>query len=213
MEEGTDELRPTSEAAQGPADALFEDFQVGRALSTEGVLFHPSPQPFVGIQFGGIGRQTIHPEPGVMGFERRPRLFRAVRVQTVPEQEDPAWNPAQQVADEGDDFRAGDGAPHQTEIGVRVRRDRRDGRQLRPAEAVVEKRRLASRSPGFARGGQQREAALVEEDQRGLQALGFFFKRGQVCCTQRWIAASSRSRARRAGFCQLQPKRCRRRQT
>ena len=192
---------------------MFEDLQVGRALSRERVVFHPGPQPLVGIQFRGIGRQTIHPEPGVMGFERRPRLFRAVGVQTVPEQEDPAWNPVQQVADEGDDLGAGDRAPHQTEIGVRVRRDRRDGRQLRPVEAVVEKRRLASRGPGFARRRQQREAALVDKDQRGLQALGFFFKRGQVCFTQRWMAASSRSRARRAGFCQLQPKRCRRRQT
>ena len=192
---------------------MFEDLQVGRALSRERVLFHPGPQPLVGIQFRGIGGQTIHPQTGLVFLDRRPSFFRAVGVQPVPEQEDRTRNPAQQVADEADDLGAGDRAPHQTEVGVGVRRDRRDGRQLRPVEAVVEKRRLASRRPGFARRGQQREAALVEKDQRGLQDLGFFFKRGQVCFTQRWMAASSRSRARRAGFCQLQPKRCSRRQT
>ena len=206
-------MRAASEAAQGPTDTLLEDFQVGRALSGEGVLFHPGPQPLVGIEFWGVSGQTVHPQARVVFEQRRPGLFRAVGVQPVPEQEDRARNPAQQVADEGDDLRAGDGAPHQTEIGVRLGGEGRDGRQLGPVEAVVEKRRLAARGPRFARGGQQREAALVEEDQRGLQALGFFFKRGQVCCTQRWMAASSRSRARRAGFCQLQPKRCSRRQT
>ena len=206
-------MRSASEAAQGPADALFEDFEVGRALSREGVLFHPSPQPLVGIQFGGVGWQTIHPQAGVVFGKGRPSLFRAVGIQPVPEQEDRARNPVQQVTDEGDDLGAGDGAPYQTQVGVRVRGDCRDGRQLRPVEAVIEKRRLASRRPSLAGRGQQREAALVEKDQRGLQDLGFFFKRGQVRFTQRWMAASSRSRARRAGFCQLQPKRGSRRQT
>jgi len=167
-------MRPASEAAQGETDALFEDFEVGRALAREGVLFHPSPQALVGIQFRGIGGQTIHPQAGGVFLDRRPRFFRARGVQPIPEQEDHAGNPAPQVADEGDDLGAGDRAPYQTEIGVRVGRDRRDGRELGPVEAVVEKRRLASRSPGLAGGGQQGEAALVEEDQRSLQDLGFF---------------------------------------
>ena len=173
-EEGADDMRPASEAAQGETDALFEDFEVGRALAREGVLFHPSPQALVGIQFRGIGGQTIHPQAGGVFLDRRPRFFRARGVQPIPEQEDHAGNPAPQVADEGDDLGAGDRAPYQTEIGVRVGRDRRDGRELGPVEAVVEKRRLASRSPGLAGGGQQGEAALVEEDQRSLQDLGFF---------------------------------------
>ena len=206
-------MRVVWEAAQGAADALLEDFQVGRALSGEGVLFHPCPQPLVGIEFWGVSGQTVHPQARVVFEQRRPGLFRAVGIQPVPEQEDRAWNPVQQVTDEGDDLGAGDGAPDQTQVGVRVRGDGRDGGQLRPVEAVIEKGRLASRRPSLAGRGQQREAALVEKDQRSLQALGFFFKRGQVCFTQRWMAASSRSRARRAGFCQLQPKRGSRRQT
>ena len=148
-------MRSASKAAQGETDAPFEDFQVGRALAREGVLFHPSPEPLVGIQFRGIGRQAIDPQAGVVFRERRPSLFRAVGVQPVPEQEDGAWNPAQQVADEADNLGAGDRAPHQTEVGVRVRRNRRDGRQLRPVEAVIEQRCLAARRPGFAGCGQQ----------------------------------------------------------
>jgi hypothetical protein len=58
------------------------------------------------------------------------------------------------VADEGDDVGAGNRAPHQAEIGVGVGGDRRDCRELRPIEAVVEKGGVAARRPGFARGGQ-----------------------------------------------------------
>lgn len=38
-------MRASAEAAQGPADALFEDFQVGRALAGVGVLLHPKRRP------------------------------------------------------------------------------------------------------------------------------------------------------------------------
>jgi hypothetical protein len=34
--------------------------------------------------------------------------------------------------------------------------------------------------------------------------------RSHSCCTQRWIASSSRSLARRSGRCKLQPRRWRR---
>ncbi len=213
MKEGTDHLRASSEAAQGQADVLFENLQMGRTQSGQGVLFHPGPQAFVGVQFWRVGRQAIDAQLVAVFPQRLSRQFRAVGVQPVPEQEDRAGNPAQQVAEEADQFGAADRAPHQTEISLRGERHRRNRREFGPVEAVEQERRLAARSPGLAGRRQQREAALVEKNQRGLQPLRVFFIRGQVCCTQRWMAASSRSRARRAGFCQLQPKRCSRRQT
>jgi hypothetical protein len=155
VEEGANDLRSASEAAQGRADALFKDGEVGRALPGEGVLFHPSPQPLVRVEFGGVGGQPIDTQPGVVFGQGRPCLFRAVGIQPIPEQEDHAGNAAQQVTDEGDDMRAGDGAPDQAKVGVRVGRDSRDGGQLRPVEAVIEPGRLAARRPGLARGGQQ----------------------------------------------------------
>ena len=167
-EEGTDDLRAASEAAQGPAEALFEDLEVGWALAGERMLFHPSPQPLVGIEFGGVGGQPIDAQAGLVLGEGGPSLFRAMGIQTIPKQEEGAWNPMQQVADEADDLRAGDGAPHQTEVGVRAGGDRRDGGQLGPVEAVIKKGRLASWCPGLARGGQQREAALIDKDEYSI---------------------------------------------
>ena len=54
------------------------------------------------------------------------------------------------------------------------------------------------------RGHQKRE--FVDENQPGFQARGVFFTRGHSDLTQVAMAFSSRSRARRAGFCGLQPK-------
>ena len=58
-EEGADDLRATTETAQGAADALFKDLQVRGALPGQRVLLHPSPEPLVGIQFGGIGGEGV----------------------------------------------------------------------------------------------------------------------------------------------------------
>jgi len=79
-EEEAREVTAATEAAQSQPDAVLEDLQVRRALSGQGMLFHPSPQALVGIQLWGIGRQTIHPSAGVVFRERRPRLFRALGV-------------------------------------------------------------------------------------------------------------------------------------
>ena len=192
---------------------MFEAFQIRWALSGQRVLFHPRPQPFVGVQFWGVGGQTIDAQPVGVLAQRRLGLFRTVGVQAVPEQKDPARDAAQQVVEEADEFGTADRASYQAKIGVRVGCDGRNGRELGPVKTVKENRRLPPRRPGLARRGQQRETTLVEKDQCGLQPLGVFFICGQVCWTQRWMAASSRSRARRAGFCQLQPKWCKRRQT
>ena len=58
-----------------------------------------------------------------------------------------------------------------------------------------------------------REAALVDEDDRGAAAAGVFFSAGHVVLTQWAIAGSSRSRARVVGVCRDHPRRRSTRQT
>ena len=66
-------------------------------------------------------------------------------------------------------------------------------------------RRLAPRLPTAANQWPHQQPAFIQEDQPGVQPVGFFLRAGQVCLTQRRISSSSRSTARRAGFCGLQP--------
>ena len=173
-------MRSAAESAQGQANAVFENFQVGRALAGEGVLLHPCPESLVGVEFGSIGGEAIDAQARIVLGQRGLSLSRAVGIQTIPKQEDRARNPVQQVTDEFDDVRAGDGSAHQAKVGAGAGRDDRDGGQLGPVEAVIEQRGLASRGPGLARGGEKREPALIEKDQRGLQLLGFFLS-GAKC--------------------------------
>ena len=94
VEEGADELRLSSQAAQGQADAVFEEVQMGRTEPGQGVLFHPSPLAFVGVQFRGVSGQAIHVQSVAVFPQRCGGLFRAVGVQSVPEQEDRAGDAA-----------------------------------------------------------------------------------------------------------------------
>jgi len=71
---------------------------------------------------------------------------------------------------------------------------------------LAKERRLSPRSPSPADERGHQEAALVEEDQRCASSRGVFFTLGQVVLTQRRIASSSRSIARRSGFWGLQPR-------
>lgn len=75
MEEGADHLRASSQTAQSQADAVFQPLQIGRALPGQGVVFHPSPQPFVGIQFRGIGGQAVDTQALAVFPQWRPGSF------------------------------------------------------------------------------------------------------------------------------------------
>lgn len=67
---------------------------------------------------------------------------------------------------------------------------------------------LAARRPRPSHQRHHQEAAFVDKDERRAYARGVFFTRGQSILTQVWMAASSRSTARRCGFWGLQPREC-----
>lgn len=213
MKEGADGLRMAAQAADDEADSLLQHVEIGRAESAQGMLFQPGPEPLIGIESRSMSGQAIHPQALAIVTQCCTSTPRAMQVTTARNWEGGFRGLGLQVFDETDDFVAGDRAGDQMQVGVWVGRHGGDGRKLRPVEAVAQNGGLPARGPSAAGGGQERKPAFVHENQDGFQALGFFFKRGQVCCTQRWMAASSRSRARPVGFCQLQPNRCSRRQT
>ena len=91
-------------------------------------------------------------------------------------------------------------------------RQRPDDRGLLSVPSGLRKnRRLAAWCPGPAHQRCEEKPALVQEDDMRVQSLRFFLMRGQSTLTQRRMAASSRSRAWRSGFCGVQPSDRRRR--
>lgn len=70
---------------------------------------------------------------------------------------------------------------------------------------LVEDGSLSSWRPSTSDDRGHQQPAFVDKRQMSVQLLRFFLRRGHSCLTQRWIAFSSRSRARRSGFWGLQP--------
>src|SRR5437879_5239968 len=72
---------------------------------------------------------------------------------------------------------------------------------------------LPFRRPGSDHRGDQEEAGFVRKYDVGTQPRSVFFTRGQFLCFQRLIFPSSRSNARRSGFCGVHFKLCIKRPT
>ena len=134
-------------------------------------------------------------EPRVIVEERLQEL-RAVRLAIVPEdQNGPSPNVAQQVTEERHGSYPVDGLLMHPEEELPPRSDPADRRELGPPTLVREHRRLAHRRPRLGDVGDQREPALVDEDDDGPSSPGFFLYRGHERRVQFWTARRSFSRA------------------
>lgn len=99
---------------------------------------------------------------------------------------------------------------------IACRRDaqRGDGGDLLIVLTPLPKHRgVPAQTPGAAHQGSHEHAGFVEENEGCIQARGVFFTRGRSCSIQAWMRSSSRSRARRVGFCGEKPNPCRTRLT
>ena len=177
----------------------------------EGVHFQIAPGVLDGIEFRGVGRQEESMQMMKAGDELR-GAFGAVGVETVPNQQAGLPQFLVQVAEESNDLVAADvGLGMQAKVkshAVAARRHGQggDGRYLLQMSPALDQHRCpAAGLPTAANQRRHEKAAFVEENQPGVQPMGFFLRAGQVCLTQPWMASSSRSTARRAGFCGLQP--------
>ncbi len=197
----------------GGAMSLGEEFvQRGRGEVRERVGLGIAPDLLDRIEFRGLGgqqaRSDLFPVPGEPGGHRRA----VMRLEAVPDEFDrSAPGPRQGFDELPDRGAAGVGVGQKTGIGAHApslggNRQGAGHRDLAPRPAPLDQDRgLAAPGPTAAHQGRHQKARLVHEDDRGRPAGGVFFTLGQVSCTQRRIASSSRSRARRAGFCGLKP--------
>ena len=155
MEEGTDDVRVAAQAADGGADAFLQHRQIGRAQPAERVLFQPGPQPFIRVHLRGVGREAKHVEARAVSRQGLASSTGAMGIATIPQQEQGRGNPTQQMADKANHLVTGDGSGNQMQVGMRIRCDGGYRRQLGPVETVAQNRRLSTRRPGAAGGGEQ----------------------------------------------------------
>ena len=170
-----------------------------------------TPKVFHGIEFGCVGRQVLHCQPGNLLSQIGLDVAAPMRRQPVPQQN--RLSPPEMTLQGPQiikDLRLLDrtGVKSQAKSNPTSRwcgYQTGDGRQSLPIEWRDKDRGLSPRTPRAPYRWTLGKPALVQENQQGVRISRFFLIRGQRCFSQRRMAASFRSRARRSGRWQLQP--------
>lgn len=207
----------THDAGLGGSDCL-RDLQV--TAVGELPALEVGPEAFVGIQLRSVTRQPFHLQPVPLGAEVNLHVSAPMAGEAIPDQNHRlapkvAFELIQEFNQSG--VVVGPRAEMKVEAGaaaIPAIAESRGGRDPLPTTVAMDQHRgLPPGRPGLAHRGCQGEAALVFENDPGVLAAGPFFRVGQRSLTQASIFSASRSAARRAGFCRLQPRPRRMRQT
>jgi hypothetical protein len=168
--------------------------------------FEVGPQPLTRIQLGSIGREPFQMD-AVSCAVRQKALddTAAVNRSPIPNDDHAAGYLPQQMLQKGDDILRIDRMLLAGEIQLAFGRHGADGREMVTRPPLPQDGRVPYRGIGADDTGQRIEPGLIDEEDRLLLRLGPLLRAGQVSPRQRAMAASSRWRARRAGFCGLQP--------
>src|SRR5664279_5765640 len=200
-----DDRRSSLSALELGASGGVEVVEVARAEVGQRMALEPSPQVLHGIEVRRIGRQERHLDVSVGGVQVLPYELAAMGLEAVPDDQQPALEVSAQRLEEFDVLLLLDRALVQPEHTARARQAS-DERDVRPVEVELDDGRLPLRRPGAHPGRPLAQAGLVDEDDQSPVALGFFLRAGQVLRFQVCTASSSRSMARRSGFCTENPR-------
>jgi hypothetical protein len=163
------------------------------------------PQALAGVQFWGIGRQTLDVEPWRRAVtQERFDDLTAVNRRPIPDNDHTAWHLSQQMFQKGHHIHRIEGAVLAMEIQLPLWGDRADGREMLAGPPLLQDRGLSNRCIGADDAGQRIEPGFIDEKDALPLGLRPLLIAGHVSWRQRAMATSSRWRARRAGFCGLQ---------
>src|SRR5664280_2429719 len=200
---GDDRRSPLSALELGAGGGV-EFVEVGRTEVGQRVSLEPGPKEFPRVQVGRVRRQERHLNVAAGGVQVLAHELAAVRLQAVPDDQQPLLQVRMQRLQELDVLLFLDAALVQPEHAVRARQSG-DDRDVRPVEVELDDGRAALGRPGAYPRGPFAQTRLVDEDNQPSLAARFFLSPGQVLRFQVCTASSSRSMARRSGFCTEKP--------
>ena len=188
-----------------------EVVSIGGPQVGQGIPLEVAPEHFRGVEFRSIGWEEELMN-SVGSLEKPADTLGPMCLGPVPHDDERLLKLAHEATQEAQDPIGRDvglsihGKVKSYPLPVRREGQRGNHRDLPMATSlVIEDGGLTTRRPGPADQRGQQEAALVDKDDVGLQSAGFFLISGQSPRTQRRMAFSSCSRARRSGFCGLHP--------
>ena len=190
-------------AADSPRASAHRDLQCPHVVGGEISQFvgvEIAPAVLQRVEFGGVGRQVLDPQPVALGAQPSLGLSANVGRQVVPEQKHSPAHVTAQRAHESHHAQAVNAARLDREkkaqtVACGRKRQRPGDRQTFPIEAVFEDGGFSPRGPGAPHTGLLRTPAFIEDHERGAEPPLFFLMRGQSRRNHASTLASSRSRA------------------
>ena len=208
MHASTKSARAVLEAVEGGVEATVEGIEIiGATIGEAGLGI--CPHDLVWIELRSVGRKELEVETWVTATQRPDRLALVDRG-VVQKDDQVAAQMAQEMAEEVADVALANVVAVAAEVKAYMPahgadRDAGDDREAIVPVAVVDAGRLPTRCPGPPQGWDQEETRFVDEDEVRLPARCVFFTCTQRVRFQRSMRPSSRSSARRSGFCGLRP--------
>ena len=219
-QEGEGEVRVPADPSEAGAQGPVQRGELGRTHIGEFAGLHGAPDWLNRIELGRIRGQALHGQPGSLAREVRAHPLTLVRAQPIPDEEDPVgpevvFERPQEPDERGIGVAARLGPEEEAGAAPIPAKGQcgRDGQALPVPARRPQDRRFPPRGPRPADDWLLGDAAFVLEDEPRAVPAGVFFSRAQRRVFHCAIAASSRSRARRAGRCSDQPIPRRSRQT
>lgn len=196
------------EGAKRRVESLVQDVEIVRAAIGQ-PSFGIGPHAFVGVELGRVGWKELEMEARIAAAQIANRLSFVDRG-IVEDGDHVASEVTQHVTEERAHLGLADVVAMATEVEAHpaahwADRQSRDDRQTVVPVVVGDRRCLSARRPGPPKGRDQEEPRLVDEEEMRLPARGVFFTCGQRVRFHRSMRSSSRSSARRSGFCGLNP--------
>jgi hypothetical protein len=163
------------------------------------------PKALAGIQLWGIGGEALHMEPlrRTISQELCDQMT-AVDRRTIPDKHHLSRHLPQQVLEKSDHIVRVNRTVLAVEVELALRGDGADRGQMVAGTPLPQNGGVAYRGIGADDTGQGIEPGFIDEENRLRLGLCPLLSAGQVSSRQRAMAASSRCRARRTGFCGLQ---------
>lgn len=211
MKEGAKENLVAGDLSGVPFGATAKLVDIEGGVVRERVHLEVGPEHLDGIQLRGVGGEENRVDGAVAATE--PGRGASMDVEAIPHEDDGRTELSAERPDKpkkvwGDDVLVGQERKVKSHSaspgGDGECRDHRDA--LMGASALIKDGRLSHGRPSATDEWGHEKPALVQENKGCLQPPGVFFTRGHWDRTHPWLAASSRSRARRSGFWGLNPR-------
>lgn len=181
MDEGPQDILTAAQSSGLSSKSAVKPMEIVKSVIGQPLVFKISPDVLVGIKVRAVGGKPLDRQTMPGAPEKSGHSLGSMGLASIPQHDEGSSQMAQKLHEEGTRVRPMNASIGiESEVGSQTRpagrdTDRRNRGDLLPVSApVVKQGGLPSGSPGPSDHRQHGKSALVEEDQVGVESMGFF---------------------------------------